>query len=275
MVPVPRTWVDWQASRRYQDRLVTHFTGRVLGSNGDFVCGSSAACCSSAEARGFGFAGGQLSYVGDAYACAVGDRPFRLLVVSMQVGDAEAPVTMSRRTEQVVERIPEQPGKRNPHMRGVTRALQLLHGLTVDAADEHLPDGTHVLRAYAMANSTLCSALPTGGKSRRGRPTDVMLARCAPYLEATLLNLEPTIVLVQGTDTLTAIERLSTTVQRFTDEVALIEVRSQRMIRCATSHPAAGPPVSWSSLRPGSYFANLVAPSLQLSRELALGHQVG
>jgi hypothetical protein len=262
--------VDRQASRLYYDRLVTYFTGRVLGPNGQFVCPESAVCCGSAEARGFGFAGGQLSYVGDAYACSVGGRPFRVLVVSMQVGDAEAPVTMARRTEQVGERILERPGKRNPHMRGVTRALQLLQGLTVDPDDEHLVDGTHVLRAYAMANSTLCSALPTGGKSRRGRPTEVMLERCAQYLEATLLTLEPTVVQVQGADTLAAIDRLSTTVERLTKEVAVIEMGGQRMVRCATSHPSAGPPVSWSSLRPGSYFAEVVAPALQLTRKLAL-----
>jgi hypothetical protein len=159
-------------------------------------------------------------------------------------------------------------------MRGVTRALQLLHGLTVDSADEQLADGTHVLRAYAMANSVLCSALPTGGKSRRGRPTSIMLKNCAEYLEATLLKLEPTIVQVQGADTLAAIDRVATTVTQFTSEIAAIEMRGQRILRCATSHPAAGPPTSWSSLRPEFYFARVVAPALQLTRRLALGDQI-
>lgn len=268
------TAVDWQASRHYHDRLVSHLTGRLLSRTGEFVCPSSALCSASAQARGFGFAGGQLSYVGDAYACSVGRYPLRLLVVSMQVGDAESPVTMARRTEQIMARVPERPGQRNPHMRGVTRALQLLHGLSVDTADEHLADGTHVLRAFAMANSTLCSALPTGGKSRRGRPTDAMLEHCAQYLEATILTLEPTVLQVQGADTLAAIDRLARTIEPFTKEVAVIELMGRQMLRCATSHPAAGPPVSWSSLQPGSYFANLIAPSLQLTRELALGGQV-
>ena len=103
-------------------------TGKVLGANGEFICANSRTCCGSATAAGFEFAGGQLSYVGDGYACSVDGRPFRVLVVSMQVGDAEAPVTMRRRTEHILARVPERPGKRNPHMRGVTRALQLLHG---------------------------------------------------------------------------------------------------------------------------------------------------
>jgi hypothetical protein len=198
--------VDWQSSRTYSDRLNTYFT-RIVSPDGQFICPDAAECRNSAP----GVAGGQLFYVGDAYACSVDGRSFRVLVVSMQVGDAEAPVTMARRTEQVLERVPQRPGQRNPHMRGVTRALQLLHGLTINSGDERLADGTHVLRAYAMPNSVLCSALPTGGKSRRGSPTSTMLENCAPHLKATLLTLEPTILQVQGAGTLAAIERISTT----------------------------------------------------------------
>jgi len=116
-----------------------------------------------------------LSYVGDRYAAEVGGRPLRVLVASMQVGDAEAPVTMSRRRDQVRSRIAEVPAQRNAHMRGVTYALQLLFGLEPGVDGEHLDDGAHVLDAYAMANSTLCSNLPTSGASRRGAPTRTMV----------------------------------------------------------------------------------------------------
>lgn len=268
------TSIDLEASRQYRERLAAHFTGRVLDAGGQFMCPEAPACRGSAEAAGFAFAGGQLSYVGDAYAASVDGRPFRVLVVSMQVGDAEAPVGPARRIEQVVERIPQRPGKRNPHMRGVTRALQLLYGLPVsrdgDPADERLTDGTHVLRAYAMANSTLCSALPTGAKSRRGKPTSTMLARCAPHLEATVRELAPTVMQVQGADTRAALDALATTVERFSNEVTVIDITGRRVVSCATSHPSSGPPSSWSSLEPESYFADVVAPALQLTRKLAL-----
>jgi hypothetical protein len=151
-----------------------------------------------------------------------------VLIVSMQVGDAEAPVTMTRRSEQITARIPETPGKRNPHMRGVTRALQLLHGMGLE--NEYLGDGSHVLRAYAMANSVLCSALPTGGKSRRGRPTDVMLGNCAPHLSDTLDVLDPTVVHTQGADTRVAVERLVRMVDRHSEEVSTVEFRGRRMV---------------------------------------------
>lgn len=266
--PVVESLVDQVLSRGFRTALEGELSAGVLSPDGLIVCPRHDECRSSAVARGFGFAAGQLSYVGDAYACQVGAVPLRILVVSMQVGDAEAPVTMDRRTEQIAVRIGQRPGERNPHMRGVTRALQLLHGLDPD--QEHLPDGTHVLRAYAMVNSVLCSSLPTDGKSRRGKPTDRMLANCSTHLRRTIELLEPVIVQVQGTDTRTAVERVTDLVTRHSNEVSTVRVGDRRMILCATSHPAAGPPSSWSSQKEGSYFAETVAPAMRLARALAL-----
>jgi len=155
-------------------------------------------------------------------------------------------------------------------MRGVTRALQVLHGLSIDSGDELLADGTHVLAAYAMPNSVLCSALPTGGKSRRGKPTTTMLSECSRHLEATIGILEPTIIHTQGVDTRRAIEGLATAIERHSDEVSTISIGGQRSVLCALSHPAAGPPRSWSSVKPGSHFAEVVLPALELARNIAL-----
>jgi hypothetical protein len=152
-------------------------------------------------------------------------------------------------------------------MRGTTRALQVLFGL--DLACERLDDGTHVLDAYAMANSVLCSALPTGGASRRGKPTDTMLRNCSQYLARTIEVLRPTIVHTQGIDTRLAVERVSRPVAMHSDAVSVAEIGAHRFVLCALSHPAAGPPSSWSSIRPGSYFAETVVPALQLSRTVA------
>jgi len=263
-----RSVINPVVSQRFRDALKAHLSGVVLNHDGTVVCASLDRCQSSAVAKGYGFAAGQLSYVGDAYACEAEGRPLRVLTVSMQVGDAEAPVTMERRSEQITVRIPQRPGERNPHMRGVTRSLQVLHGLPVD--HEHLDDGTHVLRAYAMVNSVLCSSLPTGGTSRRGKPTDQMLRNCSTHLRSTLELLQPVIVQTQGADTRTAVERITSLVARHSDEVSTVRVGDDHMILCATSHPAAGPPLSWSSQKAGSYFAETVVPALTLARHLAL-----
>lgn len=260
--------VDRALSERYHTSLESELSNRIVDDAATFICPRGDECRTSASAKGYSFAAGQLSYVGDAYACSVATAPLRILIVSMQVGDAEAPVTMRRRTEQVHVRIPETPGKRNPHMRGVTRALQLLHGL--DPNDEHLRDGTHVLRAYAMANSVLCSALPTDGRSRRGKPTDRMLKNCSSHLARTIQLLEPVIIHTQGTDTKSAVERVTELVTRHSSEVSTVLVADRPVVLCATSHPAAGPPLSWSSTKPGTYFADTVRPAMLLARDLAL-----
>lgn len=264
------TVVDELVSNRYRSALEKFLQGRVLDKDENFICASGTSCCASAESRGFGFAAGQLSYVGSGYACRTAGQPIRIVVVSMQVGDSEAPVTMRRRSEQVLARVPERPGQRNPHMRGVTRALQLLHGLSIDPGDELLADGTHVLAAYAMPNSVLCSALPTGGRSRRGKPTPTMLRECAGHLEATIGVLEPTIIHTQGVDTLQAIDGMATTIEQHSDEVSTISIDGQSSVLCAASHPAAGPPRSWSSVKPGSHFVEVVEPALRLARHVAL-----
>lgn len=265
------TVVDELASKNYRSALGECLQGRVLDEDENFICASGTSCCASAESRGFGFAAGQLSYIGSGYACRTGGQPIRIVVVSMQVGDSEAPVSMRRRSEQVLARVPERPGRRNPHMRGVTRALQLLHGLSIDPGDELLADGTHVLAAYAMPNSVLCSALPTGGRSRRGKPTPTMLRECAGHLEATIGVLEPTIIHTQGVDTRQVIDGMATTIEQHSDEVSTISTGGHSSVLCAASHPAAGPPRSWSSGKPGSHFAEVVEPALRLARHVALG----
>jgi hypothetical protein len=160
---------DRSASQEYRLALEDYLT-RVVSRDGSFCCASAPSCRASVRA-GHQLAEGQLSYVGDGYVVSVDGREERILIVSMQVGDSEAPVTMDRRKDQVHVRVPQLPKERNAHMRGVTYALQILLGLDVGPTTERLGDGTHVLEAYAMANSTLCSNLPTGGASRRGGPT--------------------------------------------------------------------------------------------------------
>jgi hypothetical protein len=102
---------DPTASGGYRRALDDTLRGRVLDGTDLFCCTSGPECVASVRADGF--AAGQLSYVGDHYAAESEGRPLRILIVSMQVGDDEAPVTMERRREQILQRVPETFGQRN------------------------------------------------------------------------------------------------------------------------------------------------------------------
>lgn len=222
---------------------------------------------------GHELAEGQLSYVGDGYVVHVDGREERILIVSMQVGDPEAPVTMDRRKDQVQVRVPQLPKDRNAHMRGVTYALQILLGLDVGPTTERLSDGTHVLEAYAMANSTLCSNLPTGGASRRGGPTATMLLQCGEHLRRTVEILQPTIIHTQGrkqsgTSTHSAFEAILDSCSVVSEWNRLVRVGDVKAVWCSLPHPSSGPPQAWQWPTTRS-FTQFVEPSLQEARGLS------
>lgn len=194
---MPKVTTNPKLSSRYLERLRKYTDVNLVTPTRRFCCADYKRCKASLG-PGHGFGPGQMSYVGPHYAAAIGRQAVQILVVSMQVGD-KRPVTLDQRSVRVRSRIDMTPGERNAHMRAVTLALQLLWGQPPDAGYENLP-GTdvHVLDAYAMANASLCSDLPTGGASRRGAPTKTMLENCSRHLEATVKRLESTIIHTQG-----------------------------------------------------------------------------
>lgn len=261
---------DIAASAAYRERLDEILRERVLDSGGTFCCASGSSCRASVGAHGF--AAGQLSYVGDHYATTMLQRPLQILIVSMQVGDDEAPVTMARRREQVRTRIPESFGKRNQHMAGVTTALRILFGGEPGAerAGEMLttPEGeVHVLDAYAMANSVLCSRRP--GAGREGSPSRQMIENCGRHLRATVEALEPTVIHSQGrgarSSTHQAIERICDDIDRIDDEVAFVTIGTTRAVWCSLKHPAR----NWGQLG-RRYLHDVAAPALARTRSLAM-----
>jgi len=264
--------VDQAESLRYRTEL-QGYLDRIVSVGGVFCCQAARVCRASVRA-GHGLAEGQLSYVGDGYAIQDAGTDLRVLVVSMQVGDAEAPVTMSRRREQVRVRIPQQPKDRNPHMRSVTYALQLLFGMEGGGPNECLDDGTHVLDAYAMANSTLCSNLPTAGVSRRGQPTPTMLQQCGEHLRRTVEILRPTIIHTQGrqrrgASTHSAFEAIVDRTTWVSEWNAFVQVGGVQAVWCSLPHPSAGPPQAWQ-WPASSFFIEVAAPSLLEARRLGL-----
>jgi hypothetical protein len=262
---------DPDRSVGYRQRLDVALRGRVLDSSAQFCCENAAACQSSVN--GDGFAAGQLSYVGDHYAATSLHRPMRILVVSMQVGDDEAPVTMTRRRAQIRDRIPETFGQRNQHMAGVTTALRVLFGGQPgdDSDGEYLdtPSGpVHVLDAYAMANSVLCSR--RRGEGREGAPTVAMLRNCSAHLRTTIETLKPTIIQSQGRSTSgwsthRAIELVADAVEPVDEHISLIRIGETQAVWCSLRHPAR----NWGQLK-RAYLTEVALPALRQARRVAL-----
>lgn len=262
---------DRSVSQEYRLALEDYLT-RIVSRDGSFCCASAPSCRESVRA-GHHLAEGQLSYVGDGYVVRVDGREVRILIVSMQVGDSEAPVTMDRRKDQVHVRVQQLPKDRNAHMRGVTYALQILLGLDVGPTTERLDDGTHLLEAYAMANSTLCSNLPTGGASRRGGPTATMLLRCGEHLRRTVEILRPTIIHTQGrkqagASTHSAFEAILDSCSVVGEWNSVVRVGDVEAVWCSLPHPSSGPPLAWQ-WPTTRFFTQVVEPSLREARGLS------
>lgn len=258
---------DPRASKRYWNRLEEYCSRRVLNPKSGFCCERGEACRNSAEGPGNAFAAGQLSYVGDGYAVEIDGIPMRILVAAMQVGSSEV-IDMKRRRGQIRGRIPESPRERNPHMRGVVQVLQVLFGLEPGGVVEKIHNSSHVLEAYAMANSVLCSNLPTGGRSRRGSPTRAMLTNCREHLRQTIALLEPTIIVTQGNAPAKALGQAVDRYERVRDRVAQVKAGDARAVCCELWHPAA-----WGYWGDTGHFNTAAVPALRYARHLALARQ--
>ncbi len=258
---------DPRASKRYWKRLEEYCSRRVLNPESGFCCERGEACRNSAEGPGNAFAAGQLSYVGDGYAVEIDGIPMRILVAAMQVGSSEV-IDMKRRRGQIRARIPESPRERNPHMRGVVQVLQVLFGLEPGGVVEKIHNSSHVLEAYAMANSVLCSNLPTGGRSRRGSPTRAMLTNCREHLRQTIALLEPTIIVTQGNAPAKALGQAVDRYERVRDRVAQVKAGDARAVCCELWHPAA-----WGYWGDTGHFNTAAVPALRYARHLALARQ--
>jgi uracil-DNA glycosylase len=191
----------------------------------------------------------------------------------MQVGDDEAPVNMDRRRQQIRSRIPQRFDDRNQHMAGVTTALRLLYGGEPgsDRDGELLdtPKGhVHVLDAYAMANSVLCSRRP--GPGREGQPSSTMIKNCGRYLRTTIEVLSPTVIHSQGRaagwSTHQAVERIADQVDWLDEHVARVRVGDVEAVWCSLRHPAR----YWAHLG-RAYLQDTAAPALRAARAAAMG----
>ena len=247
---------DQEASERYRQRLEEYCSKHVLGPNSGFCCEHGEACRSSVGGKRNSFAAGQLSYVGDGYAVEIDGRPMRILIVPIQVGRDQV-IDMGTRREQIRACI--DPSRQNQHMRAVVEVLQVLFGLEPGGIVKQIDSNSHVLEAYAMANSVLCSNLS-------GSPTDAMLKNCREHLRQTIELLEPTIIVTQGNvprDTLRkAVDRYEPTIY---DRVARVTIKGVQAVCCEILLPSPG------FFGSEGHFRQVAVPALERARRLALG----
>jgi hypothetical protein len=209
-------------------------------------------------------------------------RPWQIVVVSMQTGEVESPITMPRRRAQFTDRVREDFSQRNAHIKGVTSALRVLWGHSAgrDRAGELLatPEGPiHVLDAHALVNTTLCSSIKVAG-SRAGQGSDVMHSNCREHLRVVLERLEPTIVHSQGrradsrhpTPHRSMLEILDDVQWHDAEEtVAIASLRGRQFVWNTVGHPSAKGKQAWQY--PDSpKFVNEVGPSLRRAHDLAV-----
>jgi hypothetical protein len=168
----------------------------------DFCCAYKTECKVSATRRGATFVEAQGHALGPHYDLSTDKGvPFRVMVVPMEAGGRGAKYRdLAARTAAVRDSGRKAFKDRNPHMQGVTLALQLAFGLPVGSSEEiDLTNGksAHLFDAFAMTNLLMCSSVAKKD-SQASKSTKTMLRSCATHLAETVDILKPTLVISQG-----------------------------------------------------------------------------
>ena len=265
---------DPDATARRAELLSEYMRERVL--DGEvFKCATHPSCRRSAHAKpGVTLFEGQLSHLGSHYDTAIEGRPFRVLIVPMDMGYEQAHISLIERQAQVRRLVGGAWSDRNPHMKGVVLALRLAFGLPlgIDSKGEWLETENgriHLLDVYAMANLTLCSAIVPRQEMRNSGTssctTTTMRQNCVRHLVRTISILQPTLVIGQGASVRDTLREKLDTERRVTDLVSIASVAGARFVWVPLKHPTR----NWFSLQ-SRYLHDVVVPSLSLARDVAL-----
>ena len=269
-VPTGAIVSDPAASQRRKDDLSRYQETNVYNPRDGFLCASGTACKASAHKRpGSGFYEAQGSSVGAHYELADDGRPLRVLVVPMVTGRARAHVSVDERTGEVMNVMERPFRQRNPHMRGVTLALRLAFGHSLDEDEEGewitAVDGQrfHVLDAYAMANLLLGSAVQLD--TPNSRSTSVMRSNCSRHMGETVRLLAPTLVVSQGVNLSKPLRSLFEVVTEHSPNLAECRLGDRDFVWADLRHPTR----HWDWLS-RAYLQEVVGPTLRQARRLAL-----
>src|SRR5208282_6002087 len=148
-----------------------------------------------------------LEHVGSHYDLEIDGKPMRIVIVGQEYGHPPPRVDLKGRRAMVLDTGDKvRWHDRDPHMKGTTTLLRLLHKRRPgdDAPGEHLTldsdEPIHLFQGFALANYLLCSRVhehsERGKPRRQGRPTDTMFRNCTRHFMKAIDILEPTVLLL-------------------------------------------------------------------------------
>jgi hypothetical protein len=206
-------------------------------------------------------------------------RPFRIVVVGQEYGNAPARVGREARTLDIVVLTGQQKRfrsdglhrARNQHMRGTTSVLRLLfgRGLGDDHAGEYIQLAgqlVHMFDAFALANFLLCSAIDSGqGEtgSKQGRSTRTMQRNCARHFKAVMEILQPTVLVVQGRGVRSWLGSMFERVNKIGDHLERVVIADQEILVAGFTHPSAPTrATNWGNDECRPYLLDVVGPTI-------------
>jgi hypothetical protein len=277
MTTPPSIHVDLEQTQRRITQLRRYVEDNLLR-EGEFVCSHENACRASIDPFHV-FREGTMSHVGHRFDLRIGDKPLRVVVVGQEVADRK--VTMDVRYRHIHDESGLQKRyyanaghpARNPHMRGTTSALRVLFGKGLGADHEgewvYPANGEpfHIFDGFALVNRLLCFAGPPG--SKQGRATKTMLSNCGEHITATMLILQPTILILQGGKAATWSKTALTRGRRHSFYLYEAHLGEDRMVVCEFSHPSAREPDRWGANLDAFYLKSIVEPNLREALRLS------
>lgn len=265
------------------DQLKSYFQTHVLA-NGMFHC-KHASVCEASHLNNGGqnskqhFYKGQLHHIGKYYDLSTQDTAFRIMIVGQEYGHEPALVNFAERYDMLMDSAAIGFKARNPHMKGTSSLLRLLHGLSLgtDHAGEFIQvdgESVHLFDTFVLANYLLCSALT--GNSAQGQATQTMKNNCAEHFAATLEMLKPSVLIIQGIGFWEkAIKQLFVGgLEKIDDTLYQANFRGNEILMGVFAHPSAAAYGFWGNSVASNYLLNTVKPTVEKMRELLLNESV-
>lgn len=260
---------DPATTARRTERLEAYARRHLIAADGTFICRHHEACRAS---RPRAFYEGQLSYVGKHYDLTMDGRELRIVIVGQEYGTLDRLVSLKARRTMVERSAAKRFGKRNPDMAGTTSILRLLLGRRPGASRggealfPHLADPGHIFDGFALVNALLCTATKEPLTTRRGKgySSGLMRNRCpSTHLRATMMILEPTVIVVQGQATRRWIARPLGLSRRPTSTRADVADLAGKPEVLTFDHPSAPNSGCWGRSSRSDYLARIVEPAIR------------
>lgn len=222
---------------------------------------------------------GQLHHIGKHYDLSYQQTPFRVMIAGQEYGHEPSLVDFAGRYDMLMDSAAIGHKHRNPHMKGTSSLLRLLHDLPLgnDHEGEFIQvDGKaiHLFDTFVLANYLLCSAVMEG--SRQGKATWEMKKNCADHFVATLEVLKPTILIIQGKGfwDYPIKEIFAERLEAIDDCLYQANFKGNSILIAAFAHPSAPTNGFWGNSLASKYLLNTVKPTVEHIRGILLAESV-